>query len=219
MEDIKTIPLTFVNAYLIKAAEGFILIDTGLSIHGDDLEKELVKADCLPGKLKLILVTHGDLDHTGNCLRLQKKYKCKIAMHKDDAAIVENGLIIKRRTKSLRSKIFFIIRRLLRKKFEIEKFTPDIYITDGQKLDDYGLKATIIHIPGHTKGSVGVLTEDGNFFAGDTFINRKKPETANLIENQEELDKSLLKIKNLQIKMVYPGHGKPFMMNEMATRL
>jgi glyoxylase-like metal-dependent hydrolase (beta-lactamase superfamily II) len=40
-----------------------------------------------------------------------------------------------------------------------EKFKPDLYLTDGQNMNAYGLDAQILHIPGHTKGSIGILTE------------------------------------------------------------
>ena len=80
-ENIKTIQLSFVNAFLAKAQEGFVLIDTGLPSQWQVLEKELISAGCLPDKLKLVILTHGDLDHSGNCKKFQEKYQTKIAMH------------------------------------------------------------------------------------------------------------------------------------------
>ena len=104
--DIKTIEMTFVNAFLVKVNEGFVLIDTGLSMHWEKLESELISAGCLPDKLKLVIITHGDFDHTGNCAKLQEKYKCKIAMHKDDSLMVENGMFLKRKVRTLSARIF-----------------------------------------------------------------------------------------------------------------
>ncbi|MGD0583959.1 MAG: MBL fold metallo-hydrolase [Bacteroidales bacterium] len=218
MEEIKTIGLTFVNAYLLKVKENFILVDTGLAMHHEKLESELTSAGCLPDRLKLVILTHGDLDHTGNCAMLQKKYGCKIAMHEGDVPMVRDGVMIRRKVRSLQSRIFFLIRKLFRKKFVFDSFSPDILLTEGQRLNDYGLDAIVIHIPGHTKGSIGILTAEGNLFAGDTFTNRKKPATANLIENQDELNESLSRIKNMDIKMVYPGHGSPFDMKLISGK-
>jgi hydroxyacylglutathione hydrolase len=219
MEEIKTIELTFVNAFLLKVKENFILVDTGLAMHHEKLERELTSAGCPPDRLKIVLVTHGDLDHVGNCAMLQKKYGCKIAMHAGDVPMVRDGVRVKRETKSLQSRIFFLIRKLFSKKFVFDRFSPDILLTDGQRLDEYGLDATVIHIPGHTKGSIGILTAEGNLFAGDTFTNRDKPATANLIENQAELSESLSRLKNMDIKMIFPGHGKPFEMKLIAGKL
>ena len=219
MDNIKTIELTFVNAYLLSAGVDFVLIDTGLAMHREKLEKELNEAGCYPGKLKLVLITHGDMDHAGNAAWLKEKYGCRIALHENDLGLVEKGIQVKRKTKSIGSRLFFIIRRLFRKKFSFEKFTPDIFLSDGMRLNESGLSGTVYHLPGHTSGSVCILTEDGNFFAGDIFTNRKRPETASLIENQEDLNKSYARIKTMDIKTVYPGHGKPFPMKEIIPQL
>jgi len=218
-EDIKIIGMTFVNAFQVKVKDGFVLIDTGLGMHWEKLESELLSSGCLPDKLKLIIITHGDFDHTGNCAKLQEKYKCKIAIHKDDSAMVENGAPLNRKVRTLQARIFIMIRRLFRKRFTFDKFKPDIYLTDGQRLNEYGFDAMVIHIPGHTKGSIGILTDDGNLFAGDTFTNNKKPDIANYIENSEELKNSLARLKDMNIKTVYPGHGKPFRMEEIISKL
>ena len=218
-DDIKIIELTFVNAFLVKVNEGFILIDTGLSLHWEKLDGELVSAGCLPDKLKLIILTHGDFDHTGNCVKLQEKYKCRIAMHKDDSFMVENGLSLKRKTRTLQAMLFSLIRKLFRKKFAFDKFIPDIYLTDGQNLNEYGFNAKVVHIPGHTKGSIGILTGDGDLFAGDTFTNRRKPEVANYIENPMDLKNSIDRLKMMNIKMIYPGHGKPFEFEQIVRNL
>ncbi len=218
-EDIKIIEMTFVNAFLVKAKSGYILIDTGLSMHWEKLENELVSAGCFPNNLKLVIITHGDFDHTGNCAKLQEKYKCKIAMNKDDTNIVETGIITKRKVRTLTAKIFVFIRKLKRRKLTFDKFKPDIYLTDGQNLNEYGIDAAIVHIPGHTKGSIGILTEDGILFSGDTFTNMRKPDTAAYVENSKELENSITRLKNMNIKTIYPGHGKPFEMELLARKL
>jgi len=70
---------------------GFILIDTGCSNKRVELEKRLESAGCKPGDLKLIVLTHGDFDHTGNAAYLRKKFGAKIAMHHEDSGMVERG--------------------------------------------------------------------------------------------------------------------------------
>jgi hydroxyacylglutathione hydrolase len=218
-EDITTIELTFVNAFLIKVREGFVLIDTGLSMHWKRLEAKLISSGCLPDKLNLVIITHGDFDHSGNCAKLQEKYKCRIAMYKNDSPIVENGLFMKRKARTLQAKMLILIRLLFRRKFVLDGFRPDINLKEGQNLDEYGFNATVVHIPGHTKGSIGIITNDGNLFAGDIFINNRKPDIATYIENPDELKNSINILKNMNIKTVYPGHGKPFEFEQMLPGL
>ena len=89
--EIKTIslPLPFrmgsVNCYLIETGAGYVLIDTGGSNSRKELVRELESAGCKPGLLKLIVLTHGDFDHTGNAAYLRNTFGGKIAMHMDDS--------------------------------------------------------------------------------------------------------------------------------------
>lgn len=216
-EKIRIVGLGMVNAYLLKAKDGFVLIDTGLPMQWAALDSQLAAAGCVPGKLKLIIITHGDWDHTGSVSRLREKYNVKVAMHAGDVPQVENGVMLKRKVRPLIYKIMMLYRmtmmKLKKTKMSFPRFKPDILLTDGQSLAEYGLAAKVIHLPGHTPGSIGVLTDDGDLFAGDMFTNRKKPADANIVENSGQLKNSQAKLKALNIKTVYPGHGTPFALN------
>jgi glyoxylase-like metal-dependent hydrolase (beta-lactamase superfamily II) len=98
-----------------------------------------------------------------------------------------------------------------------ETFQPDVLLKDGQNLSEYGLAAQIIHTPGHTKGSIAVLTETGHLVVGDTFSNRGKPGIAPFIQDMQELRESVAKLKRLKATMVYPGHGKPFPFSALSS--
>ncbi len=210
----KIIQLDFVNAFLVKVKEGFVLIDTGLPQHWERLEAQLIAAGCLPSLLKLVIITHGDRDHIGNCAKLQEKYKVKIAIHEADAFMAQGG-VLKRKTRTLAARIFMLLFRLRRQKIILQKFKPDIFLKDGQDLRDYGWSAKIIHLPGHTKGSIGILTEEGDLFAGDTLVNSKKPDIAIFVDNFQELKDSIEKLRRSNINKVYPGHGKVFLFSDL----
>jgi len=111
-----------------------------------------------------------------------------------------------------------LVRKLQKIKMNNNKFKPDILLADGQDLREYGFGAKIIHLPGHTKGSTRILASEGVLFAGDTLANRKKPGSAEIIGNSQELENSLARIKNLNIRTVYPGHGKPFSMESYLQK-
>jgi len=51
---------------------------------------------------------------------------------------------------------------------KFECFQPDLVMEDEQELADYGFAAKVLHTPGHTKGSIAILTDDGKLFVGDT---------------------------------------------------
>lgn len=211
------LPLGGVNAYLIKTDCGFFLIDTGLALSRAKLEKMFKLNGLTPGDIKLVIITHGDLDHIGNCAYLQKKYGLKIAVHEADAGQCRTGKtnFNRKRKASLPAKILqpviqALLLKPLMKVYPLETFQPDIMLTDGQDLNHFGLDAKVIHIPGHTMGSIGILTGNGQFFSGDTINNRKKPTIGDIVENEEALVSSIGKIKKLTFRNIYPGHGSPF---------
>ena len=84
-------PINSVGAicYLVENNGSYILIDTGLSTQRANLYTELENTGCKPGNVKLVLLTHGDIDHAGNCAYIREKFGVKIAMHFDDAGMVE----------------------------------------------------------------------------------------------------------------------------------
>jgi glyoxylase-like metal-dependent hydrolase (beta-lactamase superfamily II) len=215
-QEIKTIRLSLpyhlgsVNCYLIKTDTGYILIDTGSSNQRASLEKELDRLGCQPGNLKLIAITHGDFDHTGNAAYLRKKFTTKIAMHDDDAGMAERGDMFWNRKKGL-----FLIRVLAPILFgfpKSDRFKPDLAIKDGYDLSEYGLDAKVLSIPGHSKGSIGILTADGDLFCGDLLAYSDKTFLNSIIDDPAAANASLEKLKSLAINTVYSGHGKPFPM-------
>lgn len=207
-KETKIISLGFVNVFLVETVDGFVLIDTGVAQKWPVLEAELISSGCLPDKLKLVIITHGDFDHTGNCAQLQRKYNVKIAMHDGDVEMVRTGVLVER-------KVHGIIGRLVmwmgkRAIGEFDRFQPDILLQDGEVVSMYGLTMKIIHTPGHTRGSICILTDNGQLFVGDMLANRIKPGFPPFIENEGELHKSLDVIKRVDARLIYPGHGKPF---------
>jgi len=95
---------------------------------------------------------------------------------------------------------------------EFKRFTPDIFIDEGFDLSKYGYDAEVIHIPGHSKGSLGILTKDNSLICGDILVNMKKPGTLLFADDFNVLNKSIERLKKMNIQTVYPGHGKPFQM-------
>jgi glyoxylase-like metal-dependent hydrolase (beta-lactamase superfamily II) len=95
LKGIEIIDVGGVNCYLLEADDGFVLIDTGFLAKqmflDEVLKKALNKPGEIPKKIKLVILTHGDSDHAGNCKFLRENYDVKIAMHFEDSKMVENG--------------------------------------------------------------------------------------------------------------------------------
>lgn len=195
-----------VNCYLLKSGKNYLIIDTGHSSKRDEVDIKLQKAGCRPGDLKLILLTHGDSDHAGNCSFLRDKYGAPVVMHQADSAMVTQGDMLYNRKGNLLSRIIGPFMGLGRK----YRFTPDFYVEDGYHLLPYGFDASVVHVPGHSAGSIGVLTSEGDLFCGDLFTNTRKPALGGIIDDDDAAQASVEKLMTMNISQVYPGHGDPF---------
>ncbi len=206
-----------VNCYLVRTDDGYILIDTGRTAKRSTIEKELASAGCRPGNLRLIILTHGDFDHSGNAAYLGQKFGTQIAMHDDDSGMVEHGDMFWNRKKP--NKLIRLISGLLFKLNKSDRCKTDVYLKDGDDLSEYGFNAKILSIPGHSKGSIGILTDDGNLFCGDLLANTGKPDLWSIMDDVPTAKASVSKLKGLEIDAVYPGHGKPFTMEKLKQTI
>jgi len=219
---IKAINAGGIDCFLIKTGAGFVLIDTGVANKPANLEKELQRAGCKPGNLNLIVLTHGDFDHSGNAAYIRDRFGAKIAMHIGDSGMVERGdQSWNRKAKpdrvTILGRIIAFISPFFTGPIEFDTFKPDLYVEDGYDLSEYGLDARVLHLPGHSKGSIGIWTTDGDLFCGDLLANFSRPSLHFVIDDLVEANVSLEKLKKLNIKTIYPGHGKPFPM-ELFTK-
>lgn len=207
-----------VNCYLLQAAAGSLLIDTGVPHARKALLGELERCGCKPGSLRLVVLTHGDFDHTGNAAYIRQVFGCKIAMHQGDAAMAELADMFIGRKK----KPSFILRALIPSLMgfgKSERFSPDTLLEDGYDLSGHGFDARVIGIPGHSPGSIGILTADGDLFCGDLFENIKGPALNSLMDDPPTAADSAAKLRSIAIRTVYPGHGNPFSFNQLPESL
>jgi metallo-beta-lactamase class B len=126
-----------VGAWVVKTSEGLILFDTLNST--DDatkvIEPEMMKAGLDPAQIKYILVGHGHADHFGGAKYLQDKYHARVLGAMPDWAAMQRG----------------------GRGAGVPGVTPDMDVTDGQKLTLGDTTLTLIRLPGHTPGTIGMI--------------------------------------------------------------
>ena len=105
-------------------------------------------------------------------------------------------------------KLLTLFTKRMAEKHLLEKFKPDLTVEDGFDLGGYGLNAKVVHIPGHSKGSIGVLMDNGDLFCGDMYYNMPG---FLFVDDTKDHQASVKKLESLSVRKVYPGHGKPFL--------
>jgi glyoxylase-like metal-dependent hydrolase (beta-lactamase superfamily II) len=207
-----TMSFGMVNAYLLRARDGFALVDTGLPNHRAEIDASIAAAGCQPGDLRLIVLTHGDYDHAGNAAHLRNAHGARIAIGPDDADRVRTGdWQLGFRPKPDRFLPLFRIVGSLIKPGPFDTFEPDVVLADGQELALFGYDGRIAALPGHTCGSIGLVSTGGDVFCGDLLANMfGGPNLEFFIDDMAAARESVARLRATGAKTIYPGHGKPF---------
>ncbi len=137
----------FVNAFIFKGTDGYIMVDAGMSAR--NFRKELSKTGILPEQITALLLTHTDGDHTGATGLLKN---ADIFMHKDEEQMI-NGSMGK--TKFSKT---------------IWKYGPYKLLGNNDSLIINGLNVKIIHTPGHTPGSSCYVIGEDYLVTGDNLV-------------------------------------------------
>jgi glyoxylase-like metal-dependent hydrolase (beta-lactamase superfamily II) len=207
--------VSHVNCYLVQTGAGFVLVDTGGPNARSALSHALVSAGCLPGGLALIVLTHGDSDHCGNARYLRQAFETRIALHPADFGMVERGdMSFNRRRARLLFRFIALLGLGLPRS---DCFTPDLALDDGLDLAPLGIAARVIHTPGHSAGSVSLLTAEDDLLCGDLLANHRSPRLNRLMDDPAAGMASAERLQQLDVRMVYPGHGDPFSLARLGT--
>lgn len=203
------------TCYVIKE-KGTIMIDGGPPKMRGIFLKKMTDYSVDPEEIQLIVLTHGDFDHVGSAKEIKEITGAKIAIHEKDRMNLEQGLFNWPKGVTNWGKISrSMFMPLIKNKMTFPGAKADIILDDSDVLlNKYGIAGRIIYTPGHTLGSISVLLDSGEVFAGCLAHNRLPftlhPALPIYAENLNLIKESWRKLIDEGAQMVFPGHGKPF---------
>lgn len=129
--------------YLLDFSE-LVIIDSGAGLSFDKIVSNIEMLGFEPKNIKAVLATHAHIDHIGSLRRFQLEYHAQIMAHELDADAIESGIGIAAEAYGV----------------DYLPCTIDIRLAGDEqtlKFDNRELK--IVHIPGHTPGSIAVYVD------------------------------------------------------------
>jgi hydroxyacylglutathione hydrolase len=215
----------FTNVFLIRGRAGCVLIDTGNPGKVDLILERLAKQGVAPDDIRLILLTHGHVDHFGSAAALRERTGAPVAVHALDAEAVRQGIHQPDSLQPTWRLIAPLIRVAALRNLAVPErappLEPDIVFEEKWRLDEYDVAGQVIQTPGHTPGSVSVLLDSGEAIVGDMVIGRlmgmlRKPGPPIVAWDLERNWESVRQLLALSPRIVYVGHGGPFEAEDLA---
>ncbi len=190
------------NVYIVSTEEGLLLVDTGTGL-GRTTGRIFEAIEALgyrPRDVHDIVLTHYDADHVGGLAAIKARTGARVAIHEFDAPVV-----MKKEPPGARVPLLV---RVIYRWFQ-RPVTPDRLLKDGDVVG--GLR--VVHVPGHTPGSIALIREDGAVFSGDALLADEDgnvlPPDPRLAEDADLAAASAERIMALHPRPLLPGHGAP----------
>ena len=159
---------------------------------GAEPERLMARAEAAQVEIVGIYNTHGHIDHVGGVAMIKETLKVPFAMHADDEFLL--------RSLPEQARMFGV------ESAQIPEV--DIHLKDGDAVEVGGLKATVIHTPGHSPGGVCFSFENA-VFVGDTLfagsIGRSDLQGGSLMTLLTSINERLLHLGDGVIAL--SGHG------------
>jgi glyoxylase-like metal-dependent hydrolase (beta-lactamase superfamily II) len=136
------------KVYLLVEGQRVVVIDAAMPGRERAIWRHLDELGCPPQAVEEIWLTHGDVDHMGSVAALRAASGAKVVAHRDDVPLVEgraNRPLGLGRLSDAGERLFnWVVRRIYQ---PIRVNNP---VVDGDRLGDW----LVVHVPGHTAGSV-----------------------------------------------------------------
>lgn len=185
------------NSYIIKTAEGLIMVDCGCGDTLPQIFDNMRYWNLSPEDIKYCLLTHAHFDHAGGG-HLLKKQGVKFIAIQDTAHAMAAG--DERCCGYLYHKTF-------------QPFHVDQPVSDGEKIGLLGLEFEVMHLPGHSMGCTAYfLNWEGRrlVFSGDvigTLLGGDFGWSGSIDFNKSKYIDSLRKFAKEDTDIMLPGHG------------
>ena len=137
-------------SYLIVTNKGSILINTGLADSYSTIKRNIEKLGFNYKDIKILTLTQAHFDHMGAMAQIKKETSAKLYVDEKDAIELKSG------GKSDHEMGKYGV--------TFEPVNPDFLLKNKAKIKLGNTVLTLLHHPGHTKGSCSFLleTKDGN---------------------------------------------------------
>ena len=227
---VQLLPFEIGQVYIWDWGDGLTIVDSGIAGSADAILDAVAAMGRRPDDVREVVLTHYHDDHRGGAAELARRTGARVVAHRTEAPIIRGdrpqtpptlteferpiaeGVLarmlppqpgdVDREPQSLDA----LARQLVTSTLPPVEVQREV--EDGDAVGDGGL---VIHVPGHTAGSIALLVPArGVLFTGDTLASHEGKMIPGVFNvDGAELLRSIRMLAELDFEIACFGHGEP----------
>ena len=200
------------NTYVIRHGGSYAVVDPGIRRNYSGVINLIREQGGTPADVRLVIVTHNHPDHCASVDKLLRSCPNALLAASHVAADGFQDRIPWPSAQQLQILFWGVFPCWIRSGCPMimnrYRSKVDLALHDGDTLpgDFSGWRAILS--PGHSSDHLSIYNEDDKaFIAGDFVVNLPRPALNNLLTDRAAMAASVKKVKGLEIRNLYPGHG------------
>ncbi|MFJ4428831.1 MBL fold metallo-hydrolase [Streptomyces bobili] len=217
------LPFPVGHVHVVRLSDGYALIDTGMPGSAPAVLEALDQIGARPEQVRQIILTHSHTDHVGSAADLVEATGAQVLAGALDAPFIRGTIpepdsVLSASERALHEQITAGWSEA--KVPPVKRVQVDTELGEGDALADWAEPVRVLHVPGHTPGSIALhLDSSSVLFSGDIIATVEgRPILGPFNVDREEAVASFRRLAALDVETVCVPHGEP-LLKDAAERL
>ncbi|MEU7800433.1 MBL fold metallo-hydrolase [Micromonospora arborensis] len=202
------------HVHFVRLPDGYALIDTAVPGSAPTILDALARLGGRSQDLRQIVLTHSHIDHTGSAAALVEATGARVLAGALDAPFI-------RGTAPEPEPVYTVPERALHEQImegfsaadvrPLQRVPVDVELHDGDTIDDWSEPVHVLHVPGHTPGSIALhLASSGVLFPGDIVATTEGRAILGPFNvDRDQAVASFRRLASLEVEALCVPHGEP----------
>lgn len=208
--------------------EGVIAVDSGCELGRELFLRVCAEAGVAPGEIRLLVATHGHVDHFLNMNEMRAVTGAPLMCHKNAESSLRQALHPNVRPRNRLGQYMLSQLPPSEEPLRLMRPTaPDIVVEGVVDLRPWGVAGRVVETFGHSDGCISVVLDSGQAVVGDLLVEDVRDGTPSLaylcytddIQAANEQIFASAEYLAANAETFYSGHGGPFSRADLLAAL